>query len=158
MIKEATRGATADAFAARIRERTAHVCVVGLGYVGLPLAESFAAAGYRVLGFDVDDVKVRKLMAGQSYIGHIPAERVQQLVGSGRFAATADPARFAETDAIVICVPTPLTDAREPDLSYIEATGQTIAKHLRRGQLVVLESTTYPGTTRDLLRPLLEAS
>jgi UDP-N-acetyl-D-glucosamine dehydrogenase len=153
-----TKGATtADALAARLRDRSAHVCVVGLGYVGLPLAESFAAVGYRVLGFDVDEAKVRKLMAGQSYIGHIPSSRVAQLVGTGKFAATSDPTKFVEVDAIVICVPTPLTDAREPDLSFIEATGKTIAKHLRKGQLVVLESTTYPGTTRDLLRPILEA-
>src|SRR5213592_1684645 len=127
-----TAGTPADNLAARLRDRDAAVCVVGLGYVGLPLAESFAAVGYRVLGFDVDEAKVRKLMAGQSYIGHIPSERVAQLVGSGRFAATSDPARFADADAIVICVPTPLTDAREPDLSFIEATGKTIAKHLRR--------------------------
>jgi UDP-N-acetyl-D-glucosamine dehydrogenase len=105
----------------------------------------------------VDEAKVRKLMAGQSYIGHIPSDRVAQLVGTGKFAATSDPAKFAEADAIVICVPTPLTDAREPDLTFIEATGRTIAKYLRKGQLVVLESTTYPGTTRDLLRPILEA-
>jgi UDP-N-acetyl-D-glucosamine dehydrogenase len=152
-----SHAASADDLAVRLRERAARVCVVGLGYVGLPLAESFAAVGYRVLGFDVDETKVRKLMAGQSYIGHIPSERVAQLVGTDKFAATSDPAKFAEMDAIVICVPTPLTDAREPDLSFIEATGRTIAKHLRKGQLVVLESTTYPGTTRDLLRPILES-
>jgi UDP-N-acetyl-D-glucosamine dehydrogenase len=149
--------ALAEGLSVRLRERTARVCVVGLGYVGLPLAESFAAVGYRVLGFDVDEAKVRKLMAGQSYIGHIPSDRVSQLVGTGKFTATSDPAKFAEVDAIVICVPTPLTDAREPDLSFIEATGKTIVRHLRKGQLVVLESTTYPGTTRDLLRPILEA-
>src|SRR5262249_11679441 len=109
-----TDAAPAEGLAARLRDRTARICVVGLCYVGLPPAESSAAVGYRVVGFDVDDAKVRRLMAGQSYIGHIPSSRVAQLVGSGKFAATFDPAKFAEVDAIVICVPTPLTDAREP--------------------------------------------
>jgi UDP-N-acetyl-D-glucosamine dehydrogenase len=142
--------------AARIRSRTVRVCVVGLGYVGLPLAETFAAGGYTVLGFDIDPEKVRKLREGQSYIGHIPSERVTALVKGGRFEATTDPARFAGADALVICVPTPLSETREPDLSYIVKTGEAITPHLRRGQLVVLESTTYPGTTDELLRPILE--
>jgi UDP-N-acetyl-D-glucosamine dehydrogenase len=143
---------------ARIEARTARVLVVGLGYVGLPLAETFAAQGYPVLGFDIDPEKVRRLNRGESYIGHICPERVEELVASGRFEATADPARFREADAVVICVPTPLTEAREPDLSYIENTGRTVRDFLRPGQLVVLESTTYPGTTEDLLRPILEES
>lgn len=143
---------------ARIEARTARVVVVGLGYVGLPLAETFAAAGYPVLGFDIDPEKVSKLNRGESYIGHICPERVGELVASGRFEATDDPRRFREADAIIICVPTPLTAAREPDLSYIEETGKAIRRHLRPGQLVVLESTTYPGTTEDLLRPILETS
>jgi UDP-N-acetyl-D-glucosamine dehydrogenase len=141
----------------RLEKRTAKVCIIGLGYVGLPLADTFASKGFPVLGFDVDPEKVKKLKAGQSYIGHIPAERIAKLVQGGRFDASADPARLAEADAIIICVPTPLTEYREPDLSYIVKTGETIAKHLRRGQLVVLESTTYPGTTNDLLRPILES-
>jgi len=146
----------ADVLAERIAARTARVAVVGLGYVGLPLAETFAWGGYPVLGFDVDAAKVAMLRRGQSYIGHICPERVAELVGSGRFDATDDPRRFAEADAVVICVPTPLGEAREPDLSYIVRTGEALRPHLRRGQLVVLESTTYPGTTEELLRPILE--
>jgi UDP-N-acetyl-D-glucosamine dehydrogenase len=149
-------GTLADELRDRIERRTARVCVVGLGYVGLPLAETFAWGGYPVLGFDIDDAKVHKLMRGESYIGHICPERVTELLGSGRFEATTDPRRFADADAIIICVPTPLTEAREPDLSYIIGTGATLRSHLRPGQLVVLESSTYPGTTDEVLRPLLE--
>ena len=145
----------AEALAERIAARTARVAVVGLGYVGLPLAETFAWGGYPVLGFDVDIEKVALLKRGRSYIGHICAERVAELVASGRFDATDDPRRFSEADALVICVPTPLGEAHEPDLSYIIRTGESLRPHLRRGQLVVLESTTYPGTTDDLLRPIL---
>jgi UDP-N-acetyl-D-glucosamine dehydrogenase len=148
----------ADRLASQMELRTARICVIGLGYVGLPLADTFAWGGYPVLGFDIDPEKVKKLRTGQSYIGHIPSARVAHLMATGRFEATSDPACFAAADAIVICVPTPLTETREPDLSYIIQTGEAIAKHLRRGQLVVLESTTYPGTTRDLLRPILERS
>ncbi len=153
-----TSESLAERFLEGLRARTARVCIVGLGYVGLPLAETFASGGYRVIGFDIDPVKVDKLQKGQSYIGHIPSERVAELVRSGRFEATTDPARFAQADAIVICVPTPLTEAREPDLSYIIKTGELIQPHLRRGQLIVLESTTYPGTTEEVLRPILEKS
>src|SRR5438105_4499246 len=156
--KVKTTGTLAERLASCIELRTAKVCVVGLGYVGLPLAETFAWGGYPVLGFDVDAEKIQKLKMGQSYIGHIASERVAELVATGRFEATANPACFAVADAIVICVPTPLTETREPDLSYIVKTGETIAKYLRRGQLIVLESTTYPGTTQDLLRPILEKS
>jgi UDP-N-acetyl-D-glucosamine dehydrogenase len=141
-----------------VQTRTVCVCVVGLGYVGLPLAETFASGGFRVIGFDIDTAKVEKLRRGQSYIGHISSERVAELVRTGRFEATTDPARFADADAIVICVPTPLTETREPDLSYIIKTGELIQPYLRRGQLIVLESTTYPGTTDELLRPILERS
>jgi UDP-N-acetyl-D-glucosamine dehydrogenase len=148
----------ADELARRIKAKTARVVVVGLGYVGLPLAETFAWGGFPVLGFDIDDGKVAKLLRGESYIGHICPERVAELVGSGRFDATSDPSRFVEADAIVICVPTPLGEAREPDLSCVIQTAQTIRPHLRAGQLVVLESTTYPGTTEDLLLPILEES
>jgi UDP-N-acetyl-D-glucosamine dehydrogenase len=142
----------------RIELRTARVCVVGLGYVGLPLAETFAWGGYPVLGFDIDAGKVAQLSRGESYIGHICPERIQELQATGRFTATTDPRHFASADAIIICVPTPLTRAREPDLSYISQTGQSLRLHLRRGQLIVLESTTYPGTTEDLLQPILEES
>jgi UDP-N-acetyl-D-mannosaminuronate dehydrogenase/intein/homing endonuclease len=148
----------ADTLAERIERRTARVAVIGLGYVGLPLAETFAWAGYPVLGFDVDADKVAKLKRGESYIGHICPERVEELVAGGRFDATSDPRRLAEADAIVVCVPTPLGEAREPDLSYIVDTGRSLARCLRPGQLVVLESTTYPGTTEELLLPLLEQS
>jgi UDP-N-acetyl-D-glucosamine dehydrogenase len=148
----------AEQLLSRIELRTARVCVVGLGYVGLPLAETFAWGGYSVLGFDIDPDKVKKLRSGESYIGHISSQRVAELIQSGKFEASSHPRCFSEADAIVICVPTPLTEAREPDLSYIVNTGQTIAKYLRRGQLVILESTTYPGTTDELLRPLLEKS
>jgi UDP-N-acetyl-D-glucosamine dehydrogenase len=154
----AAAGSLAEQLRARIDARTARVGIVGLGYVGLPLAETFAWGGYPVLGFDVDPEKVARLRRGESYIGHISSGRVAELVGSGRFDATTDARRFAEADAIVICVPTPLTEAREPDLSYIVSTGQAIRPHLRPGQLVVLESTTYPGTTEDLLQPVLEKS
>jgi UDP-N-acetyl-D-glucosamine dehydrogenase len=148
----------ADQLMSRIELRTARVAIVGLGYVGLPLAETFTAAGYPVVGFDVDPEKVKKLKLGQSYIKHISAQRIGELVGTGRFSPTTDPACFEEADAIVICVPTPLTEAREPDLSYVTGTGETVQQHLRPGQLVVLESTTYPGTTNELLRPILEQS
>ncbi len=154
----AKKGTLAERLRARLEARTARVAVVGMGYVGLPLAETFAWGGYPVLGFDIDAQKVAKLNRGESYIGHICAERVAEMRASGRFEATTAPERFVEVDAVVICVPTPLTAAREPDLSYIVNTGRTLLPHLRAGQLVVLESTTYPGTTEDLLRPILEES
>jgi UDP-N-acetyl-D-glucosamine dehydrogenase len=154
----ATTNSLAADLASRIETRTARVAVVGLGYVGLPLAETFAWGGYPVLGFDVDEAKVAKLRLGQSYIGHICSERVAELIAGGRFDATSDPGRFVEADAVVICVPTPLGEAREPDLSYIIRTGEMLRPHLRQGQLVILESTTYPGTTEDVLRPILEES
>lgn len=147
-----------DRLAQRILSRTATVGVVGLGYVGLPLVEAFAGAGYKVSGFDIDSKKVEALNRGESYIRHISSERVKELCDSGRFAATSDPDVFAGTDVVIICVPTPLTDAREPDLSYIVATGKMLARRLREGQLIVLESTTYPGTTEELLQPILEQS
>src|SRR3954447_1494820 len=147
----------ADRLRRAIRRRTSLVGVIGLGYVGLPLVELFVAKGFPVLGLDIDPVKVQRLRAGQSYIGHISAERVAAMNDSGRFEATADFARLADADAILICVPTPLGAHREPDLTAVIATGRMIGRHLRPGQLVILESTTYPGTTRDVLRPELEA-
>src|SRR5262249_53612314 len=149
---------SAEQLMSRIELRTARVAVVGLGYVGLPLAETFAWGGFPVTGFDVDPEKVRKLRLGQSYISHIDSERIAEVRQSGRFEPTTDPTCFENVDAIVICVPTPLTDAREPDLSFIVNTGKVISQHLRKGQLVVLESSTYPGTTEDVLRPILEES
>jgi UDP-N-acetyl-D-glucosamine dehydrogenase len=140
----------------RIRGKTAQVGIIGLGYVGLPLASAFARTGFRVLGFDVDAAKVQKLARGESYIGHIGAEVIRAMTANG-FQATDRFERLDEPDAILICVPTPLTEAREPDLSYIVKSTEAIAARLRPGQLVVLESTTYPGTTRDVVQPLLEA-
>jgi UDP-N-acetyl-D-glucosamine dehydrogenase len=146
-----------DALAAAIDGKTARVGVVGLGYVGLPLIQAFVSAGFRTLGFDVDQAKVDKLLAGQSYIGHLPSQWIAACVRERTFEPTADMRRLAEADVIVICVPTPLNESRDPDLSYIEATAREIALGLRPGQLVVLESTTYPGTTRDVVLPLLAA-
>ena len=146
-----------DDLIGRIDRREAIVGIVGMGYVGLPLAHTFWQAGFPVLGFDIDPAKVEALQAGRSYIKHIPAERIAEMRKDNRFAATTDFARLEEVDTILICVPTPLTAMREPDLSYLEATGEQMQQHLKKGQLVVLESTTYPGTTRDVLRPILEA-
>jgi UDP-N-acetyl-D-glucosamine dehydrogenase len=155
--KAGTRKPGAEALRQAITDRTAVVAVIGLGYVGLPLVELFAGRGFRVLGFDIDPRKVEQLQAGESYIGHIPSDRVAALRDGGRFEATTDFARLPEADAVLICVPTPLGRHHEPDLSAVIGTGRSIGRHLRPGQLVVLESTTYPGTTRDALRPELEA-
>jgi len=144
--------------AERIRERSAVVGVVGQGYVGLPLGLVFAEAGFRVVGFDVDPRKVAAIGRGESYIRHIGPERIGAAVAGGRYVATGDYDRLVECDAILICVPTPLGRHREPDNSYIHSTAREIAARLRPGQLVVLESTTYPGTTDEEVRPLLEAS
>lgn len=141
-----------------IGARKAKVGVVGLGYVGLPLIQAFSSAGFPTLGFDIDEAKVNDLRAGRSYIAHISSEWIGQIVASGKFEPTSDMKRLAEADAILICVPTPLSDSRDPDLTYIEATGRDIAAALRSGQLIVLESTTYPGTTRDVLLPILQRS
>ena len=130
--------------------------VVGLGYVGLPLSLTFARAGFHVLGFDIDPAKIARLSAGESYLRHIPAEAVRAQISSGRLTSTTDFSRASEVDAILICVPTPLTPAREPDLSFVSGTGESLAPHLRPGQLVALESTSYPGTTDECLRPILE--
>ena len=138
-----------------IQDKTAVVGVVGLGYVGLPLIRAFIAAGYRTMGFDVDHSKVEQLLAGKSYIGHIPSEWINDCVQSKKFTPTSDLKRLAEADALLICVPTPLSESRDPDLAYVEATARQIAAVLRPGQLVVLESTTYPGTTRDVVVPIL---
>jgi UDP-N-acetyl-D-glucosamine dehydrogenase len=134
------------------------VAIIGCGYVGLPLALRFAEAGHRVTGFDTDPQKVSLLNAGKSYIDHIPQTKIQQFVNSRHFGATTDFAKLKESDAILICVPTPLNEYREPDLSYVEATAKSITPHLQKGQLVVLESTTYPGTTEELVLPILEES
>jgi UDP-N-acetyl-D-glucosamine dehydrogenase len=137
----------------RIARREYTVGVIGLGYVGLPLVLRFGEIGFPVLGFDVDSVKVHQLNSGSSYITHIAAERVSALATSGRFEATDDFTRLREPDALIICVPTPLSTHREPDLQYVTNTADLIAAHLRPGQLVCLESTTYPGTTEEELLP-----
>lgn len=142
----------------RIAGKQAVVAVAGLGYVGLPLVDAFVRAGFRTLGYDLDQGKVDKLNRGESYIGHIPATLLRRWLDSQTFEATTDVARLVEADAILVCVPTPLTESRDPDLSYVVSTFQAIAKILRLGQLLVLESTTYPGTTRDVLLPELAAS
>jgi UDP-N-acetyl-D-glucosamine dehydrogenase len=134
------------------------VGIIGCGYVGLPLALRFAEAGHRVTGFDTDSNKVSKLNAGKTYIEHIPQTKIQQFVNSRHFSATSEFAKLKEVDAIIICVPTPLDERREPDLSYVEKTALSIHPNLQKGQLVVLESTTYPGTTEELLLPILERS
>lgn len=131
--------------------------IIGLGYVGLPLSLQFARAGSTVLGFDIDPGKIQALEAGESYILHIPAADVRAQCDAGRFSATSDFSRVRECEAVIICVPTPLAKHRDPDLSYVLNTGRAIAPHLQRGQLVVLESTTYPGTTDTELREVLEA-
>lgn len=143
---------------ARFESHTARVGVIGLGYVGLPLALAFAEQGCTVLGFDIDPEKVQMLRQGRSYISHLDGNGLPKLLSSARFDASADFDRLAEPDALLICVPTPLTPQREPDMTYVEATGRQIAARLRPGQLVILESTTYPGTTDELLREILETS
>lgn len=142
----------------KLRDVSAVSGVIGLGYVGLPLAQHLCEAGYRVLAFDIDEKKIRTLENGQSYISHIPAEWIGREIEAGKLTPTADFSRLAEADCISICVPTPLNKNREPDLQYIEATTEAIGACLRPGQLIVLESTTYPGTTKELVLPILERS
>src|SRR3972149_7305843 len=138
----------------KINKRSAKIGIIGLGYVGLPLVIRFCEEGFNVLGFDIDPQKVSHLNQGNSYIKHIPSDTIQRLAAKKVFSATADMSKLREANAIIICVPTPLTDKREPDMQYVENTAKEIAKNLRKGQLVSLESTTYPGTTEELLLPL----
>ena len=134
------------------------VGIVGMGYVGLPLAREFCLGGAKVLGFDVNSKMVAKINRGISPIKHIPNKQMRQMLNTKRFKVTESMQQLSRPDAILICVPTPLTENREPDMTYVEATCETIARYLRKGQLVVLESTTYPGTTRELMMPILEKS
>ena len=143
------------AFKSRVQARTAKVGVIGLGYVGLPLSLLFSEQKFPVTGFDIDNKKVDTLNAGGSYIVRIEAKEIQAARAQG-FAPTTDFAKISEMDAVIICVPTPLDEYRQPDMSYITGTAEAIAPHLRAGQLVVLESTTYPGTTEEVLVPILE--
>ncbi len=140
----------------RIRHRQAKIGVVGLGYVGLPLGMAFAEAGFPVTGLDIDQRKIDKIGKGESYIKHIPGGPLKTLVEAKKLSASSDFSKARELDCLIICVPTPLTEAREPDMSFIVKTAEALAPHVREGQLYVLESTTYPGTTDEVLRPILE--
>ncbi len=153
----AVESTTKDLLLAKIEDRSAVVGVIGLGYVGLPLAVEFAKAGFRVIGYDVSERVVALLMRGESHIQDVAAADVAALVKSGKFEATTDKASLGETDAISIAVPTPLCKTRDPDMSYVISAAETATRQARKGTLVVLESTTYPGTTREILMPALEA-
>lgn len=142
----------------KIRDRKITVGVLGLGYVGLPLVIEFASAGLKVIGFDIDEKKVKTLNSGRSIIKHISHSQVKQIIKTGLFGATTNMARLKTVDAVLVCVPTPLTQNREPDMQFIVSSSRTIAKYLQAGQLIVFESTTYPGTTRELVAPILESS
>lgn len=140
----------------KLADRTARVGVMGLGYVGLPLAVAFAQAGLRVFGYDVDDKKCRALQAGRTYVGDVPARDIQQVLRAGRLKVSSRPEILKGMDAVVICVPTPLRKSKDPDISYIVIAANVLAPWVRKGQLVILESTTYPGTTREVILPKLE--
>lgn len=140
----------------KINDKSAIIGIIGMGYVGLPLGLEFASKGFNVIGFDLDETKVKKLNEGESYIKHISESRIKNVLSKKTFSATTQFEKLPEADAIIICVPTPLDDHREPDMTYIISTTETIAKYIRKGQLVSLESTTYPGTTDEILRPMFE--
>jgi UDP-N-acetyl-D-glucosamine dehydrogenase len=154
----AAAAAMADAFVEKVDARTLKIAILGLGYVGLPLAKAFLAKDFSVIGFDIDASKIEAIEAGRTYIKHITDETIVAMRDSGRLSVTSDASRLAEADALILCVPTPLNAHREPDLSYVEKTSRTCAAHLRAGQLVVLESTTYPGTSAEVIRPILETA
>jgi UDP-N-acetyl-D-glucosamine dehydrogenase len=145
-----------ERFHGKIQDGTCTICILGMGYVGLPLALTFVEKGYRVLGFDIDGSKIDALKKGECYIKHLDRGRVAAANATGLFEPTADESRLAEADALLLCVPTPLTPQREPDMSFVVQTTQMVKRHLKSGQLVVLESTTYPGTTDELMRDILE--
>lgn len=140
----------------KIENKKAIIGIIGLGYVGLPLALAFSGKGFAVIGFDTDEKKIPKIMEGKSYIKHISSAKILDMVNSKHLIATSDFSRLEECDCIIICVPTPLDRHRQPDISFIENSGKTIAKYLRHGQLISLESSTYPGTTEEVLLPLFE--
>ena len=142
----------------RIKKHQAVVGVIGMGYVGLPLLLEFVKENFPTIGFDIDPQKVKELNAGRSYIKHIPAEKIKKALTKRKFEATADFSRLREVDCILVCVPTPLGKHREPDISYIEQTSETIYKYVQKGQLIVLESSTFPGTTEGVMRPIIEKS
>jgi UDP-N-acetyl-D-glucosamine dehydrogenase len=140
-----------------ITDKKAHIGVIGLGYVGLPLLIEFTSHGFQGTGFEVDETKANQINAGTSYIGDVPSRKVKEVVDAKRLRATTDFSHLSECDAIIICVPTPLRKTKEPDVSYILAAAEEIQKRLRRGHLIILESTTYPGTTDEVLLPMFEA-
>lgn len=140
----------------KLENKTATIGVVGLGYVGLPLAVEKAKAGFKVIGFDVQKEKVDKVNAGENYIGDVIPADLEQLVKSGQLTATADYSFIKDVDAVAICVPTPLDIYKQPNMDYVKSSAQAIADHITSGTLVVLESTTYPGTTEELIKPILE--
>src|SRR5438552_15164846 len=150
--------APADLLVAKAQDRSALIGIVGLGYVGLPLAMEFARAGFRVLGFDVSKSLVERLTQGRSHVQDVPSTEVARFTTEGKFAATTDLTRLREPDVVSICVPTPLSKTKDPDVSYVLAATNSVKQTLRRGQLVGLESTTYPGTTRELMLPALEST
>ena len=152
------RGSSAGRLAARIDNRSAKLAVIGLGYVGLPLAVEFGKAGFTVAGIDLDETKVARLRRGRSYVQDVPGSDVRALVRSGRLQPTTDFSVLRKADTVNLCVPTPLSKQRDPDVSYIVAASKEVARHLHRGMLVILESTTYPGTTVELILPLLHES
>src|SRR6056297_1895009 len=138
----------------KIKQKTAIVGVIGLGYVGLPLAVEKAKAGYKVTGFDIQQEKVDKVNGGINYIGDVVPEDLEILVEKGNLGATADFSRISECDVVSICVPTPLDKFKQPDLSYVKDTARTISRYITSNMLVILESTTYPGTTEEVLKPI----
>src|SRR5262245_43593139 len=150
-----TASTTAQALEEKIRARSARVGIVGLGYVGLPLAVEFAKAGFNVTGIDISEEKVQRVNAGDSYVGDIPSSTLAPLVESGKIRATTDFSAVLELDTINICVPTPLRKTKDPDMSFIVSSCQDIARHFHAGMLVILESTTYPGTTDEVVLPML---
>jgi UDP-N-acetyl-D-glucosamine dehydrogenase len=141
-----------------IQDTSAVVAIIGLGYVGLPLAIHFGQQGFKVMGFDLDTRKIDRLLHGESYIKHVPHKPIQDMIDHKQFDATIDFNRLGKADCILICVPTPLTDKMEPELTYLMETTKTISRHLRSGQLIVLESTTYPGTTEEMMLPRLQTA
>jgi UDP-N-acetyl-D-glucosamine dehydrogenase len=157
-MNEENKGVLASELLEMLERKTARIGIIGLGYVGLPLAIHFGEKGFHVIGFDLDSRKIDKILHGESYIKHIPADQIKKMIDAKQFDVTIDFSRLSEADCILICVPTPLSDKMEPDLSYLLQTTETIANNLRRGQLIVLESTTYPGTTEEMLLPRLSSS
>lgn len=155
-IKQPRINVLKDSFIERIQNRTANIGIIGLGYVGLPLMWTFHEQGFSVMGFDVDPDKIKNIENGQPYIKHLGYSMMERLAKSKKCSATMDFSGLRDMDAIILCVPTPLNTYREPDMQYVEQTAQTVAQHLQKGQLVVLESTSYPGTTDELVIPILE--